>query len=84
MTTSFAPNQPVSDMTVAELDALITDIVRRVLREETHAPRAGRRDDALPAELLATFGAWDDERSLAAVVADIYANRTITERDVSL
>ncbi|MBI5876245.1 MAG: hypothetical protein HZB53_01235 [Chloroflexi bacterium] len=84
MTTRFAPDQAVSDLTVADLDALITEIVRRVLREQSHAPGTNDSGDTLPVELLATFGVWDDERSTDAIVADIYASRTITEREVSL
>ncbi len=69
------PNQPISTLTVAELEALITEIVRRVLREEIRqaAPDNGR---TIPEEFLATFGAWEDDRSSDEIVADIYTSRT--------
>jgi len=77
------PNQPISTLTVAELEALITEIVRRVLREEMHQP-ARENGRTMSEELLATFGAWEDDRSADEIVAEIYASRTTSSpKDLS-
>ena len=83
MTTLSAPDQPISTLTVAELEALITEIVRRVLREEIRQapPQNG---GTMPEAFLATFGAWEDDRSTDEIVAEIYASRTVSTTDVSL
>ncbi len=75
MTMLSASNQPISTLTVAELETLITEIVRRVLREEFRQAVASKNGDMLPEEFLATFGAWEDDRSIDDIVAEIYASR---------
>jgi len=84
MTIHVTSDQPIGSLTVAELDALITRIVRRVLREET--PTSDRSDSAetLPDDFLATFGAWEDDHSADEIIADIYASRTIANPEISL
>lgn len=75
MTILSAPDQPISTLTVAELETLITEIVRRVLREEMlQSVRENGR--TMSEEFLATFGAWEDDRSADEIVAEIYASRT--------
>ena len=69
------PNQPISTLTVAELETLITEIVRRVLREEIRGaiPNNG---ETMSEEFLDTFGTWEDDRAADEIVAEIYASRT--------
>ena len=84
MTMLSASNQPISTLTVAELETLITEIVRRVLREEFRQAAASKNGDMLPEEFLATFGAWEDDRSIDDIVAEIYASRTVSAVEASL
>ena len=85
MTTLSAPDQPVGALSVAQFDSLVTEIVRRVLREETHATAApAENGSAIPQELLATFGAWEDERPTDEIVAEIYSSRTRSTSEVDL
>lgn len=77
--------QPVSALTVAELETIISEIVRRVLREEMRqavgVPTNGK---ALSEPFLATFGSWEDARPVEAIVAEIYESRTVSTSEVSL
>ena len=84
MTMLSAPDQPISTLTVSELEALITQIVRRVLREEMRQAAASENGGTLPEEFLATFGAWEDDRSTDEIVAEIYASRTVSTTETSL
>ncbi len=83
--TNYQPNQPVTSLTVGELETLIAETVRRILHEESAQaaalPTAG---EPLPQPLLATFGSWEDTRSMEEIIADIYHNRTLSERDIDL
>ncbi len=66
------PDRRISDLTVADLEALITQIVRNALAQEKARP------PVLPPEgLLATFGSWQDERNAEEIIEDIYASRTV-------
>ena len=77
---TIATNQPISALTIAELESLITQIVRRVLREEIRRTSAVPGNaDAVPSPLLATFGAWEDERSADEIIAEIYKSRVTTQ-----
>ena len=84
MTIPVTSDQPIGTLTVAELDALVTQIVRRVLREEPPTPDRSDNPEALPDDFLATFGAWEDDHSVDEIVADIYASRTVAGPRVSL
>ncbi|HLF27750.1 MAG TPA: hypothetical protein VJG32_15555 [Anaerolineae bacterium] len=83
MKTLASPNQPIGSLTVAELEALITETVRRVLREEIHGtiPNNG---EAISEEFFATFGTWEDDRPADEIVAEIYTNRTVSTVDIDL
>jgi hypothetical protein len=72
-------NQSVSSLTVAELDSIISDIVRRVVREELHQSPAPKSD-----ALLETFGSWIDTRTPEEIVTEIYDSRSLSASDVSL
>jgi hypothetical protein len=81
---TIATNQPISALTIAELESLITQIVRRVLREEIRRTSAvPGNGDAVPSPLLATFGAWEDERSADEIIAEIYKSRTVSAKEVA-
>lgn len=47
---SSAPNQPISTLTAAELEALLTEIIRRVLRQESRATAAPPSNSAAIAD----------------------------------
>ena len=81
---TIATNQPIGQLTVAELETLIAQIVRRVLREEIHqvSPAAGN-GDAISPSLLATFGALEDDHSTDEIIAEIYKSRTISAVEVT-
>ena len=66
------PDRRISDLTVADLEALITQIVRNALAQEKARPPVSP-----PEELLATFGSWQDERNAEEIIEDIYASRTV-------
>jgi len=67
------PTQRISDFTVADLEALITQIVHKALAQEKEKTLS-----SVPEVLLATFGAWQDERSAEEIVEEIYASRTVS------
>lgn len=78
-------DQPISVLTVADLEALIVKIVQKVLRQETGKLR--HRDlqvetvhtNNLPKDFLETFGSWEDTRTAEEIIDDIYASRTLPD-----
>jgi hypothetical protein len=84
MNTLSVQNKPINTLTIAELELLVTDIVRRVIREEIHAESPKTNGKSLPPEFLATFGAWEDARSAEEIITDIYTSRTLTTANVQL
>ena len=84
-TKTLSMDQPVSTLTIADLQALITSTVRQVLREEmgastTPLPSRG----TLPDTFLATFGSWQDYRSAEEIVQEIIESRTVSRAEVVL
>ncbi len=82
---TLSPDQPISTLTVADLQSLINSVVRQALREEARTstvpvPSRG----ALPESFLATFGTWQDDRSDEEIVQDIFRNRSISTAEVAL
>lgn len=73
---SFAPDRPISSLTVSDLELLISDTVRRVLREEIGQPSKHDKHVRLPEAFLSTFGAWEDDRTAEDLIAEVYATRT--------
>ncbi|AFZ00260.1 hypothetical protein [Calothrix sp. PCC 6303] len=78
--------QPLSNLTAADLEILITQIVKKVIKQETQQQQADlpvtQESYALltrTQELLNTFGSWEDTRSTEEIVDDIYASRTVSE-----
>ena len=74
MDLKIEPDRHVSDLTVADLEILITQIVRKALAQEKAKPPVPP-----PEALLATFGSWQDERNAEEIIQDIYASRTIAK-----
>jgi len=79
------PNQPVSELSIADLEIIIADVVRRVLREEMRpAVAVPANGESLPEAFAATFGAWEDSRPVEAIVTEIYESRTVSTSELSL
>lgn len=78
-------DQPISTLTVADLKALVSSIVRQVLREEMRTSAvslpSGR---TLPDVFLTTFGSWQDDRSTDEIVREILESRTVSTAEVTL
>jgi hypothetical protein len=64
------PNRRISDLAVADLEALITQIVHQAIAQDK-----SKTSPLVPEALLATFGAWQDERSTEEIIEDVYASR---------
>lgn len=84
MTMLTVANQPINKLTVAELEMLITDIVRRVVREEIFRVPPRANGGTLSTAFLATFGAWEDDRAVDDIVNDVYESRTLSTTELSL
>jgi len=81
----FSPNQPISALTISDLEKLITEVVRQVLREEMlRAAETAAKREARWEALLSIFGSWEDPRSPQEIAADIYTSRTVSTREISL
>jgi hypothetical protein len=78
-------SQPISVLTVADLEGMIVKMVQQVLKQET----ARLRDEELqletveaknpPQAFLETFGTWEDTRTTEEIIDDIYASRTLSD-----
>ncbi|MGJ3251823.1 MAG: hypothetical protein ACFE0J_11920 [Elainellaceae cyanobacterium] len=80
------PNQPIESFTVADLEALVTSIVKNLLKSDTSLAVSGEclNLEHPPAAFLETFGTWEDAQSAEALVDDIYTSRTSTEYESGL
>lgn len=75
------PNQPINILTVADLEALLTKVVKKVIRQELlnlKPPQIQSKES--PAEhplenFIETLGAWEDERTTEEIIKDIYESR---------
>ncbi len=76
-------DDPISVLTVADLEAIIVKIVQKVLKQETE--KQEHRDlqevetvqaSHAPKAFLETFGTWKDTRIAEEIIDDIYASRT--------
>ncbi|HAX80219.1 MAG TPA: hypothetical protein DCY88_31375 [Cyanobacteria bacterium UBA11372] len=83
-------NQPVSVLTVADLEALLTKIVRQVIQEEMMKlpiqqvqPKEISTQHTLE-KFMETFGAWEDERTDEEIIKDIYDSRSFSNSEYSL
>ena len=84
------PNQPISVLTVADLEALLTKVVQKVIRQEltTLKYRQVKPEETPVAHPLETFiekfGAWEDERPTEEIIKDIYESRIISSSESTL
>jgi hypothetical protein len=82
--------QPLSLLTVADLEALIVKIVHKVLQQETQKLQQEDLSNELtqpkhpPQAFLETFGSWEDTRTAEEIIDDIYSSRTVSDRDYTL
>jgi hypothetical protein len=77
----LTPDQPVSVLTLAELQEIIVKIVKDVIQEQTHKQnsetvKVETENNHPPKELLQSFGSWEDTRTAEEIIADIYSSRT--------
>lgn len=78
-------NQPISVLTIADLEAIIVKIVQQVLKQETSKQKSEDlqvktvQTNNLPVAFLETFGTWEDTRSAEEIIDDIYASRTLSD-----
>ncbi len=71
------PDRSVGDLTLADLQALVTKIVQEALKQEREWDNSKRAEtDRFPDTFLATFGNWEDERQAEEIVHEIYSTRT--------
>ncbi|MBF2004001.1 MAG: hypothetical protein IGS49_00600 [Chlorogloeopsis fritschii C42_A2020_084] len=76
-------DQPISSLTVADLEALITKIVHKVLKQEAEKSQSVESNNP-PQAFLETFGTLEDTRTTEEIIDDIYGSRTIDNREHSL
>ncbi len=75
------PNQPISVITVANLEGLLTKVVQKVIRQELISlkHRQVQSEQSLAAHPLENFiekfGDWEDERPTEEIIKDIYESR---------
>jgi len=69
---------------VADLRALVVNVVRQVLREEMGAAPPLPSRGELPEPFLDTFGSWQEERSAEEIARDILESRTVSTVEVTL
>jgi hypothetical protein len=75
------PTQPISVLTVADLEALLTKVVQKVIRQEltTLKQRQVKPEESPAAHPLENFidkfGTWEDERPAEEIIKDIYESR---------
>lgn len=84
-------DEPISVLTVADLEAIIVKIVQKVLKQETD--KREHRDlqevETVQAShplkaFLETFGTWEDTRTAEEIIDDIYGSRTLPDAKDSL
>ena len=84
------PNQPISVLTVADLEALLTTVIQKVIREEIISLK---RQQLKPEEIsgkhpletfIEIFGAWEDDRTDEEIIKEIYDSRGSSNAEKSL
>jgi hypothetical protein len=80
-------NQPVSVLTVADLEVLLTKIVRQVIKEEMInlptqqiEPQATATEHKLE-KFMEKFGAWEDDRTDEEIIKEIYDSRSFSSSE---
>jgi len=80
-------NQLVSVLTVADLEALLTKIVRKVIKEEIiNLPTQQVQPQATATEhklekFMEKFGAWEDDRTDEEIIKEIYDSRSFSNSE---
>lgn len=75
------PNQPINILTATDLEALVTKIVQKVIRQELFNlkhPQLEPEDSPTEHQLdnfIEKFGVWEDERTTEEIIKDIYESR---------
>jgi hypothetical protein len=83
-------NQPVSVLTVADLETLLTKIVRQVIKEEMinlSTQQVQPKETATEYKLekfMETFGAWEDDRTDEEIIKEIYDSRSFSNSEYKL
>ena len=83
-------NQPTIEITVSDLKALLTKIVRQVIKEEiinlsTQQVQPQETLTEHPLErFMEKFGAWEDDRTDEEIIKDIYDSRSVSNSESSL
>ena len=84
------PTQPISVLTVADLETLLTKVVQKVIRQEltTLNHRLVKPEESPAAHPLENFiekfGAWEDERTTEEIIKDIYESRIVSSSEYTL
>ena len=84
------PTQPISVLTVADLEALLTKVVQKVIRQElTRLEHRQVKPEESPAahpleNFIEKLGAWEDERTTEEIIKDIYESRVVSSSEYNL
>lgn len=84
------PNQPISVLTVADLEALLIKVVQKVIRQELMTLKHPQvQPEEPPADhpietFIEKFGAWEDNRTTEKIIKDIYESRIISSCESTL
>ncbi len=76
-------NQAAIVVTIADLEALLTKIVRQVIKEEMRSlpiqqVQLQETTEHPFEKFMEIFGAWEDDRTDEKIIQDIYENRSIS------
>lgn len=82
-------NQAAIVLTIADLEALLTKIVRQVIKEEMRSlpiqqVQPQQRTEHPLEKFMETFGAWEEDRTDEEIIQDIYENRSISYSEYNL
>jgi hypothetical protein len=84
------PTQPISVLTVADLEALLTKVVQKVIRQElTTLKHRQVKSEEPPAEhpleaFIDKFGVWEDDHTTEEIIKDIYESRIVSSSEYTL
>ncbi|BAU62879.1 hypothetical protein STA3757_02300 [Stanieria sp. NIES-3757] len=63
--------QNIGNLTRGQLEEIIKDIVQNTIKQETINAQENQAQ-----ALAATFGKWEDDRTVEEIIKDIYDSRT--------
>lgn len=84
------PNQPINIPTLADLEALLTKVVQKVIKQELFNLKQPQvePEEVLIEHPLETFidkfGTWEDERMTEEIIKDIYESRITSSSESTL